>query len=119
MQEGGVTIFEDLELAVAALRGTGDPVADNATLTNAMSRMGIYQDRGADIRAQIGVGMETVDRARERLTTVDLSVQETISNTEDVDFASAALELTATQTSLEAILQITGRGQRSLIDYLG
>lgn len=119
LTEGGTTIFEDLDLAIAALRGTGDPAADQTALQNAMTRMGLYQDQAAEARARIGVNMNSVEKARERLSTVDLSVQESISNIEDIDFAEAALSLAATQTQLEAILSIAGRGQRSLIDYLG
>ncbi|NNE65151.1 MAG: hypothetical protein HKN33_01180 [Pyrinomonadaceae bacterium] len=119
LTEGGVTITEDFDLAIAALRGTGDPVADQAALENAMTRMSVYQDLAAERRSTIGVNMNSVDKARERLSTVDLSVLESISNAEDADFAEAALALTDTQTTLEAILAITARGQRSLIDYLG
>lgn len=119
LTEGGTTVFDDLDLAITALRGTGDPVADRAALENAMTRMGLYQDQSAEARARVGVNMNSVENARERLSAVDLSVLESISNVEDMDFAEAALDLAATQTQLEAILSIAARGQRSLIDYLG
>lgn len=117
--EGGTTIFQDLDLAIAALRGTGDPVADQAALNNAMSRMGVFQDQAASSRSRVGINMESVEKARDRLATVDLSVLESISNTEDVDFATAALKYADAQTSLEAVLSIAARSQRSLIDFLG
>ena len=119
MIDSGVTIFEDLDLAIAALRGTGDPVADQATLTNAMTRLTVFQDRAAEARSRIGVNMQSVERAKDRLSTVDLSVLESISNVEDADFAEAALELGQAQTALEATLAIAARSQRSLIDFLG
>ncbi|MEZ5306537.1 MAG: hypothetical protein R2684_05250 [Pyrinomonadaceae bacterium] len=117
--ESGTSILDDIDAAVTALRGTGDPVADRNTLLNSMTRITRFQELASEARALIGVNQRAIQNAQERLQTVDLSVMETISNKEDTDFATAALELNDAQNALEAALAVAGRGQRSLLDYIG
>lgn len=116
--EGGVTIFEDLEAAATALRGTGDSAADIAALENAFQRVSQFQDLASSARSTIGVNQQAVETAIDRLGTVDLSIQENISNIEDVDFVEAALDLGDAESALEATLSVAARAQQSLLDYL-
>ncbi len=80
-------------------------------------------DRQRDLSTALGaVGARTnsVDQA----TTNSLTRRDEIvayrSSIVDVDFAEAALELTAAETAYQAVLAATARLQRtSLLDYLG
>ena len=116
--EGGVSIFEDLVSASAALRGTGDAAADSLALEAAFARISQFQDLAASARSTIGVNQQAVETASDRLEALDLTVRENISNIEDVDFAEAALALGDSENALEATLSIATRAQQSLLDYL-
>lgn len=111
-------IFTDLNLAVTALRGTGDPAADKVTLKNTNSRLSIYADLAGVAHSKIGSNMNITDLALERLVGDFLSLESSISDIEGADFAQTAIELSQTQTALEATLQVIATGRRSLFDYL-
>lgn len=113
------TIFEDLDAAVAALRGTGDPVVDRASLEAASVRLSVYADQANAARAIVGSNMNIVEMVRETLAMEDLTLDERATDIEGADFAEAALGLAAAERSLEATLQIAARGRRSLFDFLG
>ncbi|MFT3743023.1 MAG: flagellar hook-associated protein FlgL [Pyrinomonadaceae bacterium] len=113
------TIFTDLTNAIAALRGTGDPVADRATLEATSARMTVYNDQANTARAIIGANMNATDIAADTLKSNFLSLDMRASDIESVDFAEAALGVADAERSLEATLQLAGRGRRSLFDYLG
>lgn len=113
------TIFTDLTNAANALRGTGDTNVDRVTLQNTMTRLGIYADLATVAHARVGANMNSSELALERLTSVSLSLEERAASIENADFAETALALADTERSLEATLQVAGRGRRSLFDYLG
>lgn len=113
------TIFDDLTATVAALRGTGDPVADKATLTNSLSRMEVYSDLVEVAHASIGANMKNVEIVRDRLNSDFLSYETQASDIESADFVQTATQFAETQRALDALLQIKGREQRSLLDFLG
>ena len=113
------TIFTDLTNAVAALRGTGDPVVDRATLEATSSRLVIYTDQVNNARSIIGANMNATDIAADSLASNFLSLDGRASDIESVDFAEAALGVADAERSLEATLQLAARGRRSLFDYLG
>ena len=117
--DSGSTIFTDLNDAVNALRGTGNPGADQTTLENTMARLGIYSDLAGAARARVGVNMNAAEIAQERLTGDSLSLEERVSSIETADFAETALELAATQSTLDATLQVAAQKRRSLFDFLG
>lgn len=112
------TIFADLTAAAQALRGTGDPVADRATLQNTNSRLKIYTDLANTAHAKIGASQNTIESVQDRLGADFLHLNERASSIEDADFAETALDLTETERSLEATLQIGARSRRSLLDFL-
>lgn len=111
-------IFTDLNDAIIALRGTGDPVADKATLQNTFSRFGVYGDLTSIARSKIGASSNTTEFALERLSSDSLSLESRASDIEDADFAETVVSLTQSQQSLEATLQIVANGRRSLFDFL-
>lgn len=113
------TIFSDLTNAIAALRGTGDPVADRATLEATSARLTIYNDQANTARAIIGANMNATDIAADTLKSNFLSLDMRATDIESVDFAEAALGVADAERSLEATLQLAARGRRSLFDYLG
>lgn len=112
-------IIADLNATVLALRGTGNPTADRATLENSMRRMSVYSELSATAQAKIGTTMNFIEIAKERLDSAFLANGTRISELEDTDFAEAALKLAGTQRSLEATLQIAANGRRNLFDFLG
>lgn len=112
-------VFNDLDAAAAALRGTGDAAADRATLENMMSRLKIYADAASLAQAKIGANMNGVEITLERLNGDFISLDERAGQIEDADFAETAVQLAEAQRALEATLQVTANGRRSLFDFLG
>jgi flagellar hook-associated protein 3 FlgL len=113
------TIFEDLTTAVTALRGTGDPTADRASLGATMSRLSVYRNLVSVGHAQVGSSMNITEMAQSRLNDDFLSFQERIGSIENDDFASTAVALGETQSALEATLQVAANtGKKTLFDYL-
>lgn len=112
-------VFTDLNAAIAALRGTGDEAADQTALQNAFSRLDVYSDLASIAHAKIGANMNNAVIAQERLSNDFLSLDERAGSIEDADFAETVVDLTASQQSLEATLQVVAKGRRSLFDFLG
>lgn len=113
------TVFADLTNAVAALRGTGDPVADRATLQNTNTRLGIYSELTNNSLATVGANMNSTDIAKETLSNNFLSLDERASGLENINFAETAVKLTDAQQALDASLQTAASGRKSLFDFLG
>jgi flagellar hook-associated protein 3 FlgL len=113
------TVFQDLTTASAALRGTGDPVADRASLNQTMSRLAVYRNQVSVAHAQVGASMNITDIAQSRLSDDFLSFEERIGAIENDDFAATAVELSETESALEATLQVAANtGKKTLFDYL-
>jgi flagellar hook-associated protein 3 FlgL len=113
------TLFADLTAAVAALRGTGNAVADKATLQNTFTRLQTFSGYVAIAVAQVGSNLNRTELARESLDSEILSLDQRANDIEGADFADTAVKLTSAQRSLEATLQVAARGSRSLFDFLG
>lgn len=114
------TIVDALKAASAAIRGTGDPVADRATILTTLDRMNEFSNLSNAARTKIGERMNHLDEVTERLTQFNLSVEETAQRIENVDLAEAIVKLNETNTALDAILQSSSKfGRRSLLDFLG
>ncbi len=114
------SVFETLANAVAALRGSGDDAADRAALLASLDRLGAFSDQARNARARVGVSLETVAAALERLGRDSLSYEATATGIEAADFAESAIELTQAERTLEAILQGGAHtGRLSFIDLLG
>lgn len=113
------TIFADLTSAAAALRGTGNAVADKATLQNTNARLGVYSGLVNNALTIVGANMNSTDIAAETLGNSFSSLDERALALEGADFAETAVGLADAQRALEATLQVAAKGRRSLFDYLG
>lgn len=114
------TVFDMLTNAAAALRGTGDPDADAATLRDAIVRLEGLVTRSGEARTQIGAGLGAVEQAAARIGRDTLTIEGQLNDVEAADFAEAALDITSSERTLEAILQSAAHtGRRTLIDLLG
>lgn len=114
------TIFAALTDAAAALRGTGDEVADRATVLGTLDRLKGFGDQALSARTQIGTNMQRTDAITDQLTQRSLTLEATLERVEGADFVESALQLTEAQRALEAILQTkASTGRTSLIDLLG
>lgn len=114
------TIFAALQEAAAALRGTGDPVADKATLTASLQKFSAFTDQAAVARTTIGKGFNAVESATDRNTQQSLDAETSAQNIEGADFAKASVDLVAANQGLEAILETQAQsGRRTLLDLLG
>jgi len=112
-------IFTDLNNAVAALRGTGNPAADRATLETTMTRVATYSDLVNVAHAKVGANMNAADYALDNLTNNFLSLDERVNEIENADFAETALKFAEAQQTLDATLQMTAQNRRNLFDFLG
>lgn len=112
-------IFTDLDAAIAALRGTGNPATDRTTLQNTVSRLKVYSDSAAVAQAKIGANTNITEIAQSRLSGDLLSLDQRANDIEGADFADTVVKLTAAQNALEATLQVAAKGRRSLFDFLG
>ncbi len=114
------TVFDELTAITTALRGTGDDVADAATIRTGISRLAGFSDLANLAASQIGSGIQTVGAATDRLGTSSLATTTQIHDIEAADFAESVVDLTSAQSALDAILQSAGTSnRRTLIDFLG
>lgn len=114
------TIFQTLEDAAAAMRGTGDAVADRATIMSALDRMLDFTDLARVARTQLGTGLTRVVTVTDQLTDRSLALEATAQRAEGADFVEAAINLNNAQQVFEALLQTKANSShRSLIDLLG
>lgn len=114
------TIFAELTSAAAALRGTGDPVADKATLRTVQDRIAVFSNQASNALGQIGATQRNVEDVLSRLDRTYLALEESVHNTEGADFAESAIKFTEAQQALEATLQSSASfNRRTLLDFLG
>ncbi len=113
-------VFNAIDSFVAALRGTGDPAADKAAMDAGFQRLGRFSELARAARTGVGVALNTVEAADERAGRDALNLQAGIDRIETADFAQTALNFSAAERALEAVIQTTGHMNRtSLIDLLG
>lgn len=113
------TVFADLTRAANAMRGTGDPVADKATLQTTITRLGTFRDLAINAQTVVGANMSVTEIASENLDINFLSYDERVTAIEGADFGESAIGLSDAERALEATLQIAATGRRSLFDFLG
>lgn len=114
------TIFTEFQNAAAALRGTGDPVADKAAILNSLDRITALSEQARTAHALVGNGQERVQALTDQLGQRSLVLAQAAEHTEGADFVEAALDLTASQQALDAILQArAATNGRTLLDLLG
>lgn len=112
------SIFTDLDNAIAALRGTGNPAADRAALESTMSRLTVFGNLAGLAQAQVGANMNAAEAALENLSSNILTFDGRITDIEGADFAETAVSLSQAQQALDATLQVAAQGRRSLFDFL-
>ena len=116
---GGGTIFAGLTNVAAALRGTGNPVADRATVLATIDSLTAFTDLGANGRTQLGSSMNAIDDASDRLQSQSLADQTTAARYESADLAEAAVQLTQADRAYQATLQASAyTGRHSLLDFI-
>ena len=114
------SILDALKAASAAIRGTGNAAADRTTVLGTLDRLNDFSTLSNVARTKIGERLNHLDEVAERLSQYNLSIEQTAQRIEGVDLAEAAVNLTATNTALDAILQASSKfGRRSLLDFLG
>ena len=116
---GAGTVFATLTNAATALRGTGNPTADQATVLASVDGLTTFTNQSSAARAQLGASLHGVDEAQARLEGLSLSYQRSVDTVETADIAESAIELTQADQALQATLQATSAfGRRSLLDFL-
>jgi flagellar hook-associated protein 3 FlgL len=117
---GGNSIFTSLATTAAALRGTGDPVADKAAINQGLDSIGIYSTQATTARSGLGAAMVGVETALSRLESQTLLFKQTVDRFEAADIAQAAIELTQAAQALEATIQASAFSNKgSLMDLIG
>ena len=117
---GANTIFNTLTAVNAALEGTGNDVADKATLSNALSELNGFTQQANTNRTIVGKTLNTVENVLDRLSQTQLSLESSAQDTEAIDFGKVATQLVESNRQLEAILSSSSQiGRRSLLDFLG
>ena len=114
------SILDALKAASAAIRGTGNATADSTTIRGTLDRLNEFSTLSNTARTKIGARLNHLEEVTERLSQANLSVEQTTQRIETIDIAEAAVQLTANNTALDAILQASAKfGRRSLLDFLG
>ncbi len=118
---GAANIFDTLQGIADDLRA-GDTLEDGQLMARVNARMAEL-DRGSvnllSGLSQLGSRSARLQTAGERLAEADLHLKELISNTQDADLPSVALDLTRAEQTLQ-VAQATGARllQQSLLNYL-
>lgn len=114
------TVFQALKDAAQALRGTGDPLADETTLKTAMQQLKAFAQASSAAHTTIGKNLNAVDAATDRNDATSLTLEATAQDKESADFAQSSVDLVAANRALEAILESESQTNRhSLLDLLG
>jgi flagellar hook-associated protein 3 FlgL len=115
------TVFQALKDSAAALRGTGDPAADQATLKTAMGKLSAFLEQSSSARTILGKNMNAVEAATNRNDSTSLALESTAQNKEGADFAKSAVDLAAANNALQAILDSESQQAKlpTLLDMLG
>lgn len=114
------TIFSTLTTVAAALRGTGDPVADRAAVNQGLDRFKIFSNQASIARSTLGASMVGTDTAQSRLESQMLLFKESVEKFEAADIAQAAIDLTQASQALEATIQASAFSNKgSLMDLIG
>jgi flagellar hook-associated protein 3 FlgL len=114
------SVMDTLAAASAALRGTGNPAADTATMAASLDRIATFTDKSGAVLAHVGANIASVQSTQERLSRDFLALEDTAQRFETADAAGSMVELSQASTALNAILQSGSfMGRKSLIDFLG
>lgn len=110
----GTSVFTLLQNLSDALNGTAPPLSGAA-----LDQLDAALSRVSSAQAVEGGMYQQVQQAQATQTSVGTSLTSRLSDIEDVDVASAAVNLAAANTSYQAALQTTAMvGQLSLLNFL-
>jgi flagellar hook-associated protein 3 FlgL len=114
------TIFNTLAAVAAALRGTVDPVADQAAMQTGLEQLEAFGEQARTARTTLGKSFNMVEDATARIEQASLALESNAQEVESADFARAATDLVEAERALEAILESEAhRGRRTLLDIIG
>lgn len=114
------SVFDSLKNMIDTLE---TPMASNPTFqadyTKALGELQAFLDTAGRVRSSVGARMSELDSLGDSASNLTLQYDETLSNLQDLDYASAMTDFTKQQLQLEAaqksFVQIAGL---SLFDYL-
>jgi flagellar hook-associated protein 3 FlgL len=120
---GHQDLFTTLETLIATLEDPGATDADRAAFHNDMNETISALDRGVDnilaVRAQVGGRLQAIDAEEQVNQDVTLFTETTLSEVQDLDYASAIsefqLQLVAVQAAQQAFVRMQGL---SLFNFL-
>lgn len=119
--QGGVSIFDALQGAAADLKGSSglDSADFLARMSDRLSEMERNQENALSALGTLGARSERLNDSAERLGAMDVSLQGVLSQIEDADLATVALELSRAEQTLQ-LAQMTGSRllQNSLLNFL-
>ena len=118
LNTSGSATFGDSLTALQSLRThllSGDQTAVSNDITGVDAGLSTLNS----VRATVGAKMNEVDSTKQRLTRAQGDYQDAVSNVEDVDLASAYVQLQSAQNVYQASLVTTSKAfAHSLSDYL-
>jgi flagellar hook-associated protein 3 FlgL len=92
---------------------------DQTAISNQLDPLDQSLTQVTNERADVGARLNRLDSTESHWADLKINIQKMLSNTEDLDIAQAAMELTAQQTAYQASLSSTAKIiQPSLLDYL-
>jgi flagellar hook-associated protein 3 FlgL len=104
---------------ISAHLSSGTAAGAEALRNNDLVRLDDNLEQLNNVRAEVGATLNRLDAADARLQAAEDAATQLLSDTEDVDFAKAALTLSTQQTVYEAALRSGARIiQPSLLDFL-
>lgn len=96
-------MFDDLADALQAPNGTpAEQAARKTAIANGLDRLDDSLGGVLTTRSQIGVDLQQLELADERLNTIDIELQKDSSGVRDTDIAEAVSDMTQQMTMLEA-----------------
>jgi flagellar hook-associated protein 3 FlgL len=116
-------VFETLDKLVAALTtGMLDPVSRsqlNTDVAASLAQLDQSLTHVLDLRAEVGARLSIIDAATDSREGLDVELQQSLSEMQDLDYAEAISRMNQQLVSLQAAQAAYTRiGQMSLFDYL-
>jgi flagellar hook-associated protein 3 FlgL len=116
-------IFTTVDRLRDALRAPANTSAEKALLTSTLGATLTQLDNGlshfSDVRAEVGARLNVIEQTQSNREDLKVTLESTLSDLRDLDYAEAVSRLTLQKTGLEAAQAAFSRlAQLSLFDYL-
>jgi flagellar hook-associated protein 3 FlgL len=116
-------IFATVDRLRAALRAPANTSAEKALLTSTLGATLTQLDNDiahfSDVRAEVGARINAIEQTQSNREDLKVTLESTLSDLRDLDYAEAVSHLTLQQTGLQAAQAAYSRlAQLSLFDYL-